>query len=498
MAACATQIHLDPRLSLRNPLLWLRLLGIQKVSITFAPNFFLAAAIKALETRTERLDIDLSNLRLVISGGEANRVSTGIAFNNAVKTLGTNRNVLCPAFGMTETCAGSIYNLEFPELEIRNRLEFCSVGTSTISLRYLITNDNGLACATGQAGDLQLKGPAIFKNYHNNSGATEAAFTKYGYLKTGDTGYMDADGNLVLVGRTKDSIIINGVKYFSSDLEAVVEEAASEYLVPSYTTVFPIRSEGDDTEDVVVTFVASSTIPSDPMHVDPQDTSCDATLYDALEKIASTIFLHCSKKPRNIIPLPRDYLQRTSLGKLSRSAIKLAFEDGRFRNNDEDTRYRISRHRATTRRVPVSDMEKELAKVFASEFDLDIGEVGVDTSLVDMGLDSIRLLRLKGHLQQQLGLNDVRIGTLLANPTIEKLANALSINNVVKEYDPVIVLQSGKSTAAPVWFIHPGLGEVLVFLNISNYFAGRRVFAVRAPGFNAGEKMFKSIDEMTK
>jgi hypothetical protein len=116
-----------------------------------------------------------------------------------------------------------------------------------------------------------------------------------------------------------------------------------------------------------------------------------------------------------------------------------------------------------------------------------------------MGVDSIRLLRFKGRLQQELELKqDIPIGMLLTNPTIRGLANALTSIKRAGVYDPVVVLQTGKSTAAPIWFIHPGLGEVLVFLNISRYFSDREVYALRAPGFNPGEQMFNSIDEMTE
>lgn len=144
-------------------------------------------------------------------------------------------------------------------------------------------------------------------------------------------------------------------------------------------------------------------------------------------------------------------------------------------------------------------MENSLALAFSAEFDIPLEEVGVDDSLVDMGVDSIRLLRYKSRIQEQLGWDrDIPIGTLLTNPGIKDMAQALSSSEQhSSEYDPVVVLQSGESRSPPIWFVHPGLGEILVFLNISTYFSDRRVYALRAPGFNAGEEMFSSIDHMT-
>lgn len=282
-------------------------------------------------------------------------------------------------------------------------------------------------------------------------------------------------------------VIINGVKYFSHELESAIEEAAGAGLVPSNTSAFSTWPKGSDSEEIIITFTTS------------ERERDDEALVATLGSIAEATLRYCSKKPYAIIPLPSKILCKSSLGKLSRSALKTAYEAGTFDEHIQDTTYRVSKHRRSTRLPPTTDMEKTLAKVFSTEFGLDPEEIGVQTSLVDVGVDSIRLLRFKGILQKELGLEtDIPIGTLLTNPSIQSLSAALSVGPRARPYSPVVVLQSGDSTSPPIWFIHPGLGEILVFLNISKYFSDRRVYALRAPGFNPGEEMFGSIDQMTK
>ena len=164
---------------------------------------------------------------------------------------------------------------------------------------------------------------------------------------------------------------------------------------------------------------------------------------------------------------------------------------------------RLARHRASTRKLPRTPTEKTLAAVFANEFYLAIEDVGLDDSLVHMGVDSIRLLRYKNAATAALRLPvAIDTGTVLTNPSIGQLAAALdSDSRGVGErspYNPVVVLQTGRRKVPPIWLVHPGLGEVLVFLNVSSYFADRRVYALRAPGFNAGEEMFDSFGQMTE
>lgn len=139
--------------------------------------------------------------------------------------------------------------------------------------------------------------------------------------------------------------------------------------------------------------------------------------------------------------------------------------------------------------------------MFAAEFGLAVEDVGLDDSLVHMSVDSLRLLRYKKAAAAALQLPvAIDTGTVLANPSIGQLAAALDGGSrgggEKAPYNPVVVLQTGRRKAPPIWFVHPGLGEVLVFLNVSSYFADRRVYALRAPGHNEGEEMFESFGQM--
>ncbi|MFD8495142.1 AMP-binding protein [Amycolatopsis sp. NPDC059657] len=117
LAAGAVQVHVPPSHVLADPLEFPRLIGRHGVTITFTPNFLLGLVNAELDRLTEPLDADLSAVRYVISGGEANPVSTGVGFLDRLAPYGLHSRALWPAFGMTETCAGSLYNQEFPDAD---------------------------------------------------------------------------------------------------------------------------------------------------------------------------------------------------------------------------------------------------------------------------------------------------------------------------------------------------------------------------------------------
>ncbi len=82
------------------------------------------------------------------------------------------------------------------------------------------------------AGEIQAKGANITNGYYKNPEATAAAFTDDGYLKTGDIGVMDAQGNIFIKGRSKNMILsANGQNIYPEELEAVVNNQL--YVVES-------------------------------------------------------------------------------------------------------------------------------------------------------------------------------------------------------------------------------------------------------------------------
>ena len=99
-------------------------------------------------------------------------------------------------------------------------------------LKLRIVDDCGLEQLPGAAGAIQVCGEIIFKHYYNNSKATAVCMTSDGWFDTGDTGVLDANGNLRIVGRSKEVIIINGNNFSSFELEMLLSHAISRILQP--------------------------------------------------------------------------------------------------------------------------------------------------------------------------------------------------------------------------------------------------------------------------
>ena len=477
----ADQVHIQAADLLYEPQLFVELLSRHKVAYTFAPNFFLAALRRALQDLVQPPSHwDLAYLRSLISGGEASVVKTCAELTKILQTFGSSGSVISPGFGMTETCAGCIYGKDCPDYDLANKAEFASLGTCIPGISMRVCLDDGKIAGDNEVGNLEVSGPVVFQEYYNNPSATSEAFDGK-WFATGDRARIDSSKQLHLVGRAKETVIINGVNYLPHEIESTLEESSIAGVVPGHTVVFSFRSDGSETEDLGVVYLP--TYAADDI----------LTRVDTTEALAQVVQLHTGARPRVIIPLDQYSLQKSSLGKLSRVKIQTAFLQGKYdvyRNSNDEA---LNLFHAAHHEPPSNETEAVLLDILEEHFD---GvKMSVNTNIMSLGVNSIGIIKIKTNIQKRLDL-DVEIPMILVitNPTIRSLALALKKLQEPQQYDPVVMLQS-RGSRTPLWLFHPGVGEILVFLQLTKYVTDRPVYAIRARGFENDETFFDTVEE---
>ncbi len=121
-------------------------------------------------------------------------------------------------YGMTETCGiitavGSDFFVDRPD----------SAGPAMPSFEAACFDDDGNRVATGQIGELWVKGSQVIKGYLNRPDATAESITD-GWLHTGDVARMDDDGFIYIVDRKKDMVIRGGENVYCAEVEAAIFE----------------------------------------------------------------------------------------------------------------------------------------------------------------------------------------------------------------------------------------------------------------------------------
>lgn len=142
-----------------------------------------------------------------------------------------------------------------------------SIGVPLPGLEVRLVDPEGDDVLVGDAGELWVRGPNVFTGYWGDEAASAAALTPDGWLRTGDIAVVDDDGQLFIVDRAKDLVIVSGFNVFPAEVEEVLLEhpgidAAAVVGVPHPHTgeavkAYVVAAEGSDLEeDEIIAFCA--------------------------------------------------------------------------------------------------------------------------------------------------------------------------------------------------------------------------------------------------
>ncbi|KAG2122744.1 atromentin synthetase [Suillus clintonianus] len=491
----ASQLHVHASVVLADPLRLLQLIDEKSIELAYAPNFLLSKITRDLEQRTDLFGcLDLSSIKRINSGGEAIVSKTAQAFVTTMKKFSKNPSavnfVIAAGFGMTETCAGCVYNYPVDILATEPAREFLDLGRpiDTCEIRIVDPADGVTLRPDGESGELQIRGPMVFVRYYNNAEATSSSFVEGGWYRTGDVGIVE-NGVMRLGGRIKDTIIVFGVSYGIPELETNLQTI--EGVTHSFLAAAPYRAPGQETEGFVIFYSPS-------FDIDGEDAS--AKLFATHRALRDICVKMMALPPQFIIPIPVNQMEKTTLGKLSRARLMNQFKQGQFAKHIARSEELLSEARGVSFVAPSTETEKGVAKIYANIFNLAESEVSATDNFFELGGTSIDVIRLKREGEAYFNLPEMSTTQILKNPIVSTLANYIdtlqSKGVQIEEYDPIVPLQlTGNKT--PIFFVHPGVGEVLIFVNLAKYFQNERPFyALRARGFDAGHTFFTTMDEM--
>ena len=162
--------------------------------------------------KRDLLDSKLTEgIRLFISGSAPLLEETFNEFH-----LRTNHQIL-ERYGMTETNM----NTSNP---LKGDRKPGTVGLPLEDVQVRVVDEENSTLPQGEIGNLQVKGPNVFKSYWEMPEKTKEDFSKDGFFNTGDKGLIDEGGYVSIIGRSKDMIISGGLNVYPKEIESLIDK----------------------------------------------------------------------------------------------------------------------------------------------------------------------------------------------------------------------------------------------------------------------------------
>ena len=317
----------------RRPLVWLKIISDHGATISFSPNFgYDLCARRGLNGSAKHLD--LKHWRVAGIGGEMIYPSTLENFAEAFSQVGFSSGAFVPSYGQAETTLATT----FTPLEAGYQVEYVNRDLLANEGRIVRATINGhkpgeefrpfIKCGIplpghdievrgpeggklpeGHVGRIVVCGPSVMDGYYRNQEATEAVMEADGWMDTGDLGYL-SDGELVVTGRQKDLIILNGRNIWPQDIEVAVEELD--------------KIRGGDAACFSVTLPQGGERMIVIVHCRVSDDEARRDLRKAISAIVKRV----SGADCQILLVSPGTLPFTSSGKLSRASARAGFLSG--------------------------------------------------------------------------------------------------------------------------------------------------------------------------
>jgi acyl-CoA synthetase (AMP-forming)/AMP-acid ligase II/acyl carrier protein len=258
-----------------------------------------------------------------------------------------------------------------------------SIGRPVGSTEVRIVDGDGLEVAVGALGEIWLRRAGIpSRQYYRDPEATAAAFAG-DWLRTGDVGFVDADGDVSLVDRMKDVIITGGLNVSSLEVEAVL----SEHPAVVEAAAFGVP------HDVLGQDVAAAVVAREPVEARELQRHVRARLGE-------------HKVPHRVTFV--DALPRNASGKVPKRELQAEL-------------MAAAPAGARARVEPAGSVEAAVLGVWQEILGLRPGEIGVRDDFLDLGGHSLAATQIVSRLRDLFGV-ELPLTAVFDHPTVAELA----------------------------------------------------------------------------
>ncbi|MDO9314986.1 MAG: non-ribosomal peptide synthetase [Burkholderiaceae bacterium] len=404
----------------RRPLLWLELASQRRSTVLCSPNFGFQHYLRQFDIKSPQ-GLDLSSIRLIFNGAEP--ISTDLCrrFMRTMAPHGLKPNSMFPVYGLAEaTLAVSFSHPGAPletikvgpaSLRLRERvdtvtaeagrlIEYAKLGPPLPGVEVRIVDDNDNTLDERVLGHVHMRGDNVTQGYYRNEKWTAEVLSADGWLDTGDLGLL-WDGQLVITGRAKDLIIINGMNHYPQDLERIAEQV--EGIEANRVAAAGVQRSETDSEELAFFVLHRGDI---------------ADFAPKAFALRQAILQQSGLEATHVVPVRQ--IPKTSSGKLQRYALAESLVRGEFDGVLAELAPLLSACNTPETAEQGSAQTINRLLNICGGFVTD-RKLTPQTNLLDINLNSLTLARIHEAIEREFPQR-IEVTDLFDYPTLERLA----------------------------------------------------------------------------
>jgi acyl-CoA synthetase (AMP-forming)/AMP-acid ligase II len=318
---------MSPLAFLSQPPRWLKMISESRSTMSPAPNFGYALAMKRT-TAEERAKLDLSSWRIAMNGAEPVNERTVREFCEAFADAGFQSEAIFPCYGLAEASVAvtfpapgsplrtksvdrqALANGYVEESDANDAVRLVGCGKPVPAHQVLVLDETGEPSERGEVGHIVVRGPSVMEGYFEDPETTQRVL-RDGYLWTGDLGFQE-DGVLFITGRAKDLIIVRGKNFYAEDVEQCLERVPE--VRPGGAVAFAVYDDARARDATIAVCETKET-----------DTALRASL---VERLTSTVSEACGLSLEEVVLVEPGTIPKTSSGKKQRSLTRDRYLEG--------------------------------------------------------------------------------------------------------------------------------------------------------------------------
>ena len=404
-----------PEAFTRAPIRWLEAISRHRAGFSGAPNFAYDLLNRS-RASVEAGALDLSCWQIAFCGAEPIRPAVLRRFAQRYAGDGLRPDALTPAYGMAEftllaSCAGHGQSPAAREFEEGRRVMSC--GTMAAGHDACVVDpDTRQPLPEGAQGEIWLHGPSMGAGYWRDPAATRATFEgrlpgdDRLWLRTGDLGCLQ-DGEVFVLGRLKDVLIVRGRNLHAEEVEAVV--AAAHPILTAGVAAVSVDAVGGEGIGLVCELRKAL-----PPGMAPGE------VFEAVQRAVSDVFGIAAER---IVLVRRGALPRTTSGKVRRADCRARLAEGDLPVLHD---WQPRAHDPASVSASAGRDAEQVLDWIQRWLQVNLGlSVAAGVSLEKVGLDSLSALELAHDLEDWLR-RPVSSTVVFEAATLSALAEALA------------------------------------------------------------------------